>query len=214
MALNKKRSLYANDTDGRALDALSKAALIDIVVEYVRQDAQRFNHGDGTTAVSADDLAQHVRIQSILQERGDRLLQSTEQIAAKAAKTAKQDALFCARNERLKAELDHIRAERKRAQRERMCAGTSMSPLSVMADEVSAKAEADKKAAAQRARNEAATKKLLAAHHKRVQDAAIAAGADAALADIHAKAFPFRAQRDAEIAKRAAAFNLHFGNER
>ena len=33
MALNKKRSLYANDTDGRALDALSKAALIDIVVE-------------------------------------------------------------------------------------------------------------------------------------------------------------------------------------
>lgn len=184
MALNKKRSLYANDTDGLALDALSKAALIDIVVDYVRRDVHGVTQQHYNTPVTIDELAQHVRIQSILQGRGDRLLQSTEQIAAKAAKTAKQDELFCARNARLKAELDHIREERKRAQRERMCAGTSMSPLSVMADEVSAKAEADKKIAAQRARNEAATKKLLAAHHKRVQDAAIAAGANAALADI------------------------------
>lgn len=178
MALNKKRSLYANDTDGRALDALSKAALIDIVVEYVRRDVHGVTQQHDNTPVTIDELAQHVRIQSILQERGDRLLQSTEQIAAKAAKTAKQDALFCARNARLKAELDHIRAERAKAQRERICAQNGMNPLSVMADEVSAKAEADKKAAAQRARNEAATKKLLAAHHKRVQDAAIAAPAD------------------------------------
>ena len=210
MALNKKRSLYANDTDGRALDALSKAALIDIVVEYVRQDAQRFNHGDGTTAVSADDLAQHVRIQGILKLRGDRLLQSTEQIAAKAAKTAKQDALFCARNERLKAELEHIRAERAKAQRERICAQNGMNPLSVMADELSAKAEADKKAAAQRARNEAATKKLLAAHHKRVQDAAIAAGADAALADIRAERAAAREKMNAITS--AVAYTL--GNKR
>lgn len=187
MALNKKRSLYANDTDGRALDALSKAALIDIVVEYVRQDAQRFNHGDGTTPVSADDLAQHVRIQGILKLRGDRLLQSAEQIAAKEAKTAKQDALLAAHHARLRAEWDRVREERERAQRERLCVGTSMTPLSVMADQVSAKAEADKKAAAQRARNEAATKKLLAAHHKRVQDAAITARANAAIADIHAR---------------------------
>lgn len=209
MALNKKRSLYSNDTDGRALDALSKAALIDIVVAYIRQ-------GDKTTPLSADELAQHASIQGILKLRGDKPLQSSEQIAAKAAKTAKQDALLAERNARLRAEWDAIRDERKRAQRERMCAGTSMSPLSVMADELSAKAEADKKAAAQRARNEAATKKLLAAHHKRVQDAAVAAGADAALADIHAKAFPFRAQRDARKGADAALMEAlnSLGNKR
>lgn len=209
MALNKKRSLYSNDTDGRALDALSKAALIDIVVAYIRQ-------GDKTTPLSADELAQHASIQGILKLRGDKPLQTAAQIAAKAAKTAKQDALLAERNARLRAEWDAIRDERKRAQRERMCAGTSMSPLSVMADELSAKAEADKKAAAQRARNEAATKKLLAAHHKRVQDAAVAAGADAALADIHAKAFPFRAQRDARKGADAALMEAlnSLGNKR
>ena len=210
MALNKKRSLYANDTDGRALDALSKAALIDIVVEYVRRDVHGVTQQHDNTPVTIDELAQHVRIQSILQERGDRLLQSTEQIAAKAAKTAKQDALFCARNERLKAELEHIRAERAKAQRERICAQNGMHPLSVMVDELSAKAEADKKAAAQRARNEAATKKLLAAHHKRVQDAAIAAGADAALADIRAERAAAREKMNAITS--AVAYTL--GNKR
>lgn len=183
MALNKKRSLYANDTDGRALDALSKAALIDIVVEYVRRDVHGVTQQHDNTPVTIDELAQHVRIQSILQERGDRLLPTGNQIAAKANKAADKQQASDNRAAFMKAKWAD-RAERVKAQRERLCVGTSMSPLSVMADQVSAKAEADKKAAAQRARNEAATKKLLAAHHKRVQDAAIASRANAALADI------------------------------
>ena len=88
MALNKKRSLYANDTDGRALDALSKAALIDIVVEYVRRDVHGVTQQHDNTPVTVDELAQHVRIQSILQERGDRLLPTGNQIAAKVNKAA------------------------------------------------------------------------------------------------------------------------------
>ena len=180
MALNKKRSLYANDTDARALDQLSKAAVIDILVEFLRCDTDCCD-----IPLTADDLAQNVRIQGILKLRGDKLLQSSAQIAAKAAKTAKQDELLAAHHARLRAESDRVREERNRAQRERICAQNGMNPLSVMADELSAKAEADKKAAAQRARNAAATKKLLAAHHKRVQDAAIHARANAALADIN-----------------------------
>lgn len=135
MALNKKRSLYANDTDGRALDALSKAALIDIVVEFMRCDTD-----NADIALTADEVSQNNRIKAILAARGDRPLQSAAQIAAKANKAAdkqqasdnraaflkakwadraahaekiaQQDALLAAHNARLRAEWDAIRAER------------------------------------------------------------------------------------------------------
>ncbi|CAB4150294.1 hypothetical protein UFOVP1332_34 [uncultured Caudovirales phage] len=135
MALNKKRSLYANDTDGRALDALSKAALIDIVVEFMRCDTD-----NADIALTADEVSQNNRIKAILAARGDRPLQSAAQIATKANKAAdkqrasdnraafmkakwadraayaekiaQQDALLAAHNARLRAEWDAIRAER------------------------------------------------------------------------------------------------------
>ena len=110
MALNKKRSLYANDTDGRALDALSKAALIDIVVEFMRCDTD-----DADIALTADEVSQNNRIKAILAARGDRPLQSAAQIAAKAAKTAKQDALLAAHHARLRAEWERARADMSQA---------------------------------------------------------------------------------------------------
>lgn len=136
MALNKKRSLYANDTDARALDQLSKAAVIDILVEFLRCDTNCC-----TTPLTNDEVSENEHVRAVLTARGDRQLQSSAQIAAKANKAAdkqrasdnraaflkaksadraahaekiaQQDALFCDRNARLKAELDHIRAQRE-----------------------------------------------------------------------------------------------------
>lgn len=190
MALNKKRSLYANDTDGRALDALSKAALLDIVVEFLRCETDCAD-----APLTAADLAENDRIKAVLTARGDRLLPCAAELFAKANKAldkqrasdnraaflkakwadraahaekiAQQDALLAERNATLQAEWDAIRAER----------------------------------AARKGADVALMEALNALGGK--PDAAA-----------HAKAFPFRAQREAEILKRAAEFNLHFGNER
>lgn len=106
MALNKKRSLYANDTDARALDQLSKAAVIDILVEFLRCDTDCCD-----TPLTADEVSENERIRAVLTARGDRQLQSSAQIAAKAAKTAKQDALLAAHHARLRAEWERARAD-------------------------------------------------------------------------------------------------------
>lgn len=85
--LNKKISLYANDTDGRALDQLSKAAIIDILVEFLRCDTDCCD-----TALTAAEVSENERIRAVLTARGDRQLPSAEAMIAKEAKDAKRRA--------------------------------------------------------------------------------------------------------------------------
>jgi hypothetical protein len=81
--ITKKISLYANDTDGRCLDQLSKAAVIDMLVEYLRGDA-----GDLDTPLEAHQVAEHDRVRAVLFARGDRQLPSAEALLAKEKKEA------------------------------------------------------------------------------------------------------------------------------
>ena len=81
--ITKKISLYANDTDGRCLDQLSKAAVIDMLVEYLRGDA-----GDLDTPLEAHQVAEHDRVRAVLTARGDRQLPSAEALLAKEKKEA------------------------------------------------------------------------------------------------------------------------------
>jgi multidrug efflux pump subunit AcrA (membrane-fusion protein) len=87
--ITKKRSLYASDTDGRCLDQLSKAAVIDILVEYLRCDTDCCD-----SPLTAAEVAENDRIRAVLTARGDRLLPREEAILAKEAKRkAKHDSL-------------------------------------------------------------------------------------------------------------------------
>jgi hypothetical protein len=81
--ITKKISLYANDTDGRCLDQLSKAAVIDMLVEYLRADA-----GDLDTPLEAHQVAEHDRVHAVLAARGDRQLPSAAALLAKEKKEA------------------------------------------------------------------------------------------------------------------------------
>ena len=87
--ITKKRSLYASDTDGRCLDQLSKAAVIDILVEFLRCDTDCCD-----TPLTAAEVAENDRIRAVLTARGDRQLPREEAILAKEAKRkAKHDSL-------------------------------------------------------------------------------------------------------------------------
>jgi hypothetical protein len=85
--ITKKRSLYASDTDGRCLDQLSKAAVIDILVEFLRCDTDCCD-----TPLTAAEVGENDRVRAVLTARGDRQLPSAAALLAKEAKDAKRDA--------------------------------------------------------------------------------------------------------------------------
>ena len=81
--ITKKISLYANDTDGRCLDQLSKAALLDILVEFLRCDTDCCD-----TPLTAAEVGENDRIKAVLTARGDRQLPSAAALLAKEKKEA------------------------------------------------------------------------------------------------------------------------------
>jgi hypothetical protein len=85
--ITKKRSLYASDTDGRCLDQLSKAALIDILVEFLRCETDCCDQ-----PLMPADLGENDRIKAVLTARGDRLLPCAAALFAKAMKDQARDA--------------------------------------------------------------------------------------------------------------------------
>jgi hypothetical protein len=93
--ITKKRSLYASDTDGRCLDQLSKAAVIDILVEFLRCDTDCAD-----APLTADDLAANDRIKAVLTARGDRLLPSASALHAAEVKKQTRNAALAARLQR------------------------------------------------------------------------------------------------------------------
>jgi hypothetical protein len=84
--ITKKRSLYASDTDGRCLDQLSKAALIDILVEFLRCETDCCDQ-----PLMPADLGENDRIKAVLTARGDRLLPCAAALFAKAMKDQARD---------------------------------------------------------------------------------------------------------------------------
>lgn len=75
--ITKKRSLYASDTDGGCLDLLSKAAVIDILVEFLRCEADCAD-----IPLTAAEVGENDRVRAVLTARGDRQLPSAAALLA------------------------------------------------------------------------------------------------------------------------------------